>query len=282
MRDPVVGPELDAFIADQVGWAAERDPGASTHAYGSDPQQVGDVRTPAGAGPHPVVVILHGGAYRARFVRQDMNGNAVDLVARGYATWNVEYRRTDSGGGAHTTTEDVAAAIARLGTLPASLDLDRVVLLGHSAGGQLALWAAHLPQVSRVVALAPVCDLAELATGPDTPYARFVGGLPAERPDEFAYLDATRWFPTGAEQVVLCGLDDRPGRRRQNRDFVERAQAAGERARLRELPDTGHFTFMDPRSVAWAAVREVLAELLPAPARPAGDDAAVWSPRSPR
>jgi acetyl esterase/lipase len=264
MRDPAAGPELDAFIADQVGWAAERDPGARTHAYGDDPEQVGDLRTPAGLGPHPVVVILHGGAYRARFVRQDMNGNAVDLVRRGYASWNVEYRRTGSGGGAHPTTADVSAALARLATLPAPLDLDRVVLLGHSAGGQLALWAAHLPEVSRVVALAPVCDLAALATGPDTPYARFVGGLPADLPEDFAYLDPTRWFPTGAEQVVLCGLDDRPDRLRQNRDFVERARTAGERARLQEVPDAGHFTFMDPRSTAWAAVRAVLADLLPA------------------
>ncbi|MDP2711345.1 MAG: alpha/beta hydrolase, partial [Solirubrobacteraceae bacterium] len=113
------------------------------HRYGAHPRQVADLHLPAGPGPHPVVVVLHGGYWRPPYTRLIMRPLCLDLARRGWAAWNVEYRRLGrDGGGWPQTFDDVAAAIDHLDELRAGpVDLDRVTLLGHSAGGQLALWA---------------------------------------------------------------------------------------------------------------------------------------------
>src|SRR6202050_3046363 len=113
-----------------------------TVSYGPDPSQCADLNVPAAPGPHPVMVLLHGGSWQARYGKRAMRGLLGDLLARGWATWNVEYRRVGNGGGWPETFLDVAGAIDHLPQLDAALDLDRVSLLGHSAGGHLALWAA--------------------------------------------------------------------------------------------------------------------------------------------
>ena len=111
--------------------------------YGVGPEQVADLRVPEGAGPHPVAVVLHGGFWLERYRRDLMDGPAADLTARGWATWNVEYRRLGaSGGGWPATFEDVAAAVDHLPDVDAPLDLGRVSAVGHSAGGHLAGWLA--------------------------------------------------------------------------------------------------------------------------------------------
>lgn len=115
-----------------------------TVAYGPEPSQVGELYLPEGDGPFPVVAVVHGGYWTAMWDRRQTTGVADDLVARGYAVWNVEYRRIgEPGGGWPGTFLDVAAAIDALDGLDPALDLRRVVLLGHSAGGHLATWAAH-------------------------------------------------------------------------------------------------------------------------------------------
>jgi acetyl esterase/lipase len=148
-------PEIGAFfatIASLVG--AERgvryddaEDGARrvrTVAYGPEPSQVGELYLPGGDGPFPVVAVIHGGYWTAMWDRRQITDVADDLVARGYAVWNVEYRRIgEPGGGWPGTFLDVAAAIDALDGLDPALDLRRVVLLGHSAGGHLATWAAH-------------------------------------------------------------------------------------------------------------------------------------------
>src|SRR5579872_5792979 len=113
--------------------------------YGPDPLHFGDLRLPGGTGPHPVVVMVHGGFWRARFNLEYAGHLCAALAALGIATWNVEYRRLgDTGGGWPGTLLDVAAAADHLRTLaaPYHLDLSRVVAMGHSAGGHLALWLA--------------------------------------------------------------------------------------------------------------------------------------------
>ncbi|NIR35894.1 MAG: alpha/beta hydrolase, partial [Actinobacteria bacterium] len=117
--------------------------------YGPLPDQVADLRLPDGPGPHPVAVVLHGGFWRDVWTRDLMDGIAVDLTRRGWATWNIEYRRVGSGGGFPETLEDVAAAIDHLDGLAGdrSLDVATVVTVGHSAGGHLALWAAARPKL---------------------------------------------------------------------------------------------------------------------------------------
>ncbi|UOZ03643.1 alpha/beta fold hydrolase [Amycolatopsis sp. WQ 127309] len=115
-----------------------------TVAYGPEPSQVGELYRPEGDGPFPVVVVVHGGYWSAMWDRRQMTGVVDDLVGRGYAVWNIEYRRIgEAGGGWPGTFLDVAAAVDALDGLDPALDTGRVVLLGHSAGGHLATWAAH-------------------------------------------------------------------------------------------------------------------------------------------
>jgi len=163
------------------------------HRYGALPHQVCDLHRPSGRGPHPVAVVLHGGYWQPPYTKLVMRPLCHDLVRRGYAAWNVEYRRLGKdGGGWPMTFDDVAAAIDLLAELGDDrLDLDRVALVGHSAGGQLALWAAARPSLpagapgaaprvvaKRVLALAAVCDLVRAANIA----SRLLGGAPSEGP----------------------------------------------------------------------------------------------------
>ena len=112
------------------------------HSYGGSPSEVGELFVPSGAGPHPVAVVVHGGYWRAQYDRSLMEGLCLDLAAHGMVAWNLEYRRVGGGGGWPQTFLDVAAGVDALADVAAALDLSRVVAVGHSAGGQLALWAA--------------------------------------------------------------------------------------------------------------------------------------------
>ena len=114
-------------------------------AYGPGPQQFGELRLPDGAGPHPVVIVVHGGCWLAEYDLGYMSSLAAALTADGVATWSIEYRRVgDDGGGWPGTFDDVGAAADHLREIAAEheLDLERVVAVGHSAGGHLALWLA--------------------------------------------------------------------------------------------------------------------------------------------
>ncbi|MEV4051863.1 alpha/beta hydrolase [Amycolatopsis sp. NPDC049688] len=115
-----------------------------TVAYGPHPSQVGELYLPEGDGPFPVVVLVHGGYWAAMWDRRQITDVADDLAGRGYAVWNIEYRRIgEAGGGWPGTFLDVAAAVDALDGMDPALDTGRVVLLGHPAGGHLATWAAH-------------------------------------------------------------------------------------------------------------------------------------------
>jgi acetyl esterase/lipase len=168
---------------------------------------------PAGDGPAPVVVVLHGGFWRARTGIELARPLAADLAGRGWAAVAVEYRRVGAGGGWPTTLEDVAAAIDALPDVPeaARLDLTDVTVVGHSAGGHLAAWVAgraRLPAgapgagprvaVSAAVLQAGVLDLtaavaADLGTGATV---ELLGGTPEELPDRYAATDPVRLLPT--------------------------------------------------------------------------------------
>ena len=115
-----------------------------TIAYGPEPSQVGELYLPPNPGPHPVVVLVHGGYWSAMFDRRQVTRLADDLVARGYAVWNIEYRRIgEPGGGWPGTLQDVADAVDAVADLDAALDTGQVIVVGHSAGGHLAVWTAH-------------------------------------------------------------------------------------------------------------------------------------------
>src|SRR5947209_17240556 len=113
-----------------------------TYRYGRARSQRADLHLPAGVVSPPVMVLVHGGSWQRRYGRIVMRGLARDLLRRGWAVWNIEYRRLGGGGGWPATFADVAAAIDHLGQLGSLVDLSRASVLGHSAGGHLALWAA--------------------------------------------------------------------------------------------------------------------------------------------
>src|SRR4051794_11501375 len=183
------------------------------HRYGPSRQNRCDLYVPRdGDGPHPVVVLIRGGYWRATYGKIVMKPLAADLVRRGYAAWNIEYRRIGrrQGGGYPTTFDDVAAAIDHLATLDDHrLDLDDVTFLGHSAGGHLALWAASRDgdarlEPARVVAQAPITNLVSVG---QAAWA-LMGGEPRELTERYAESDPIQLLPVGKPLLLLHGVDD--------------------------------------------------------------------------
>jgi acetyl esterase/lipase len=252
---------------------------ATTDRYGPDPAQTADLLVPAGPGPHPVVVLVHGGFWRARYGRDLMTPLAADLEAAGWASWNVEYRRLgQAGGGWPGTFADVAAAVDHLAGLagPHALDLARVVTVGHSAGGHLALWLACRPglpagapgagPVVRVAAAVAQAGVVDLVAGCDLSAGAAVdllGGRPDEVPDRYALASPCARVPLGVPQLLVHGLDDDTVPVELSRRHAAAARAAGDDVELVELPAVGHMDVIDPAGPAWAAVRARLAALAP-------------------
>jgi acetyl esterase/lipase len=236
-------------------------------AYGPEPLQFGDLRLPAGAGRHPVVVFVHGGYWQAIYNLTHAGHLCGDLAAHGIATWNVEYRRVgDPGGGWPAPLEDVCRALDHLTALESeyALDLSRTLLMGHSAGGQLALLAAPRSGVPlrAVVSLAGVVDLhATHRQGDDGGLiARLLGGGPEDAPRRWRDASPSSHLPLGFRYVLACGTEDvhwEP-----NRLTAETARRAGDDVELLPLPGAGHFELVDPLAPEWAVIRRRLHELL--------------------
>lgn len=260
-----------------------------TVAYGDLPDQVADVWWPdvPGLSDVPLVVVVHGGFWRAEYDRRHTRPQCAGLAAAGYAVAAIEYRRVGSGGGWPATFDDVAVALDTVPALvaaataggPVRVDLERVVHVGHSAGAQLAVWAASRhrlppgapwagellvrPRPAGVVALAGVLDLdaaAELDLDHGAVRA-LLGGGPAERPERYAAADPLRLVPAGVPVALLHGTDDGYVPLELSRRY---AAAAGTDtgATLSELTGVGHFDLIDPESSAWPAVLDAVAEVL--------------------
>jgi acetyl esterase/lipase len=253
--------DVQALLAELSQWGVDRGATPQTYSYGPAPEHEADLRLPAGAGPHPVAVLLHGGFWRARYTRAIMAALATDLTARGWATWNVEYRRVGSGGGAAATLDDVRRSIELLGHLDQPLGLARVVLIGHSAGGQLALCAASFAPVARVVSLAGVCDLVAAANQGigDNATVEFIGATPAQQPRDYALADPRQRLPTGVDVLLVHGDADDRVPVQLSRDYAAAARAAGDSVELLELPGVDHFALIDPRTSSWSTVAGRLA-----------------------
>ena len=249
-------------------------------AYGPAPAQVVDLFLPKGRGPHPVVVLIHGGCFLAKFEGlTQTSGIAADLARRGYAVWNVEYRKLgEPGAGYPGTFQDVAAAVDRIRVEAPryALDTRRVIAVGHSAGGHLALWAAgreRLPansplrtgdplKIGAVVALAGIGDLKgqgrafALPCGDDT-LERLIDI--SRRTAPYADTSPAELLPAGVRVVMIHGVYDHVLPPYIGRDYALRARAAGDAAEVITLPDAGHFDVVIPTTPAWKAVVRVIA-----------------------
>jgi acetyl esterase/lipase len=259
------GQSLVAWLMDLRAWDADRATASApvTVAYGDHPDQVADLWLPADVEDPPVVVSVHGGYFMAPYRRDLHLPIARELVRRGFAVWNVEYRRTGTGGGLEETTDDVWAAVDAL-PLPAR----RVAVFGHSAGGYLAEWLAAHPRVDLVVPLAGALDLAGVvrAGWDGGAVAEWLGARPEEDPDRYAAADLRRRLPTGASRVLIHGTADTTVGVVQSREFAVAAATAGDRTDLVELAGEGHYAFLDPRQRAFEALYEVLDRWRSAPA----------------
>lgn len=227
-------------------------------AYGPHPDQVANLHLPAeDGGPWPAVVLVHGGFWRQRWDRTTTTPLARDLAARGYAAWNLEYRRAEW----PVTLLDVAAGIDALAEQD-TVDLDRVVVVGHSAGGQLALWAAARParespfRLRAAVSLAGVLDLVAGARENlgDGACQAFVGGQPEEVAERYAIASPAARLPLGVPQLLVHGPDDDIVPPSQSRDYAAAARAAGDEVELVEPAGAGHFEVIEPTHAAWLEV----------------------------
>jgi acetyl esterase/lipase len=253
----------------------------ATVAYGSDPSQRCDLYLPPDVGSVPVVIVVHGGYWRAGYGRELGSPLAADLASYGVAAWNIEYRRVGSGvgggGGWPTTFLDVAAAVDALATAAATvpgaqrLDLDRIAVVGHSAGGQLALWIAARPKLAAgvpgadpgvvvrgAVSQAGVLDLVggyerRLSNGA---IGDLLGGSPAEVPERYAIGSPYELLPLGIPVTVVYGTDDDAVPIEQSERYAAAAAAAGDDVEFVRLPGVDHFALIDPSSAAWATCRD--------------------------
>ncbi len=254
--------------------------------YGEDTSQFGELHLPNRPGPHPVAIVIHGGFWRAAYGYTLMTGLAEDLAQRGIVAWNIEYRRVgDPQGGWPNTLLDVAAAADYLNSIASHYDLDlrRVVTVGHSAGGHLALWLAarpHIPQdsilargqahqqepltITGAVSQAGVVDLERgwsmnLGNGA---VAELLGGSSSAVPERYATASPAALLPLGVPQVLIHGTADDRVPFEISSAYAAKAQAAGDVIQLITLPGEDHFALINTFSTAWAKTVQAIQQLL--------------------
>lgn len=254
-------------------------------AYGKDPSQFADLRIPSTSGPHPVAILIHGGCWKADYATlRDMAPMADALKVEGIATWNVEYRRlSQPGSGWPGTYEDVAQGVDYLRNVAQQyqLDLNHVVVVGHSAGGHLAMWVASRKRLSpgsvfyvaEPLPIRGVVDLAgpgdmetEIAVEVGACQSRVVeqllGGSPGDVPERYAQVSASKMLPLGIPQVLVWGDHDNLRPMWLGQKYANAATTAGDSVDLIIVPGAGHFEVASPYSPAWPKVRDAIDSLL--------------------
>lgn len=246
--------------------------------YGEHKNQYGELRLPEGEGPFPVIILIHGGFWRAGFSLNLMDPMAEDLTSRGVATWNIEYRGVGEGGGFPTTFQDVAKAADHLIQLAKTypLDLEKTFVIGHSAGGHLALWLGYRSRLtessgiksetetptiklSGIVSLAGVNDLQMMQQihqirGQENPTEGLMGGAPREVPERYKAGSPIENLPITIPQIIVHGAMDVNVPVGISEQYVERAKEAGDPIHFIKLPFTEHFKVIDPNSSVWDTI----------------------------
>jgi acetyl esterase/lipase len=241
-------------------------------AYGSDPNQFFDLRLPSGERkPYPLIINIHGGYWRAKYNLDHAGHLCAALAAKGIATANLEYRRVGNDGGAWPGTfADIRSAYSFLvqNAPKHNLDSQTMIVMGHSAGGQLALClAAHEPSLTRVVSLAGVVNLQrayQLHLSNDA-VVEFMRGTPSEVPDHYHEADPMQLSIPQAKQWLVHGTVDDTVPVDFSRDYVAAKQKSTakekEDVHLLEIAGAGHFDVIDPHSPAWKKIEELVQRL---------------------
>ena len=242
-------------------------PADSRQRYGNDEQHYGDLRLPKGAGPFPAALFVHGGFWRARYDLSHGGFICAALTKAGLVTWNLEYRRVGNrGGGWPGSFEDVSAGYQFLRQLANKYPIDskRIIVLGHSAGGQLALaLAAHHKTLHAAVSLAGLVNLRrawELHLSNDA-VADFLGG-PPERIAEHYHEASPAELDIRCGQLLVHGAQDDTVPIQMSRDYAKQKRQRGEDVSLLEIAKVGHFDIVDPESKIWPQVDKAIAGLV--------------------
>ena len=243
--------------------ASSRKPRVFSVAYGEAPQQFAELRIPLGDGLFPVVALLHGGCWREFADLSYMTPLATALTEQGYATWNVEYRRAhEPGGGWPGTFDDAERGVNALRDAAQDypLEIHRVVIMGHSAGGQLALYTGarlNWPAIS----LAGIVDMrAYFEHGPRDCVAgeiKVMGGTPDEYPERYAKVSPAELLPLGIRHVLIWGEQDDIVPESMFGDYEQRASGV----EIVRVPGARHHDFALPQGPAWAAILSAVARL---------------------
>lgn len=269
-------------------YLALRGPAPTAHlAYGPAASQYAELFRPAGAGPFPVVFLVHGGCWSAKYGGiEQMRNMAAALASVGIAVWNVEYRRVDEEGGGYPGMYlDINAAVDKLQAVAAGYQLDtsRVVAVGHSAGGQLVQWLAgrsrlpvssplyrgnYLP-IRQIVNLGGLADLDNrelIRQSCDRDVAELTGTASAGRPDVMADTNAARLVPNGSTTVLINGQFDTIAPPATAAAYARLATRAGDRARAMVLPNASHYDEVAVSSPSWSLILPVIRQALGLPA----------------
>jgi acetyl esterase/lipase len=270
----------NSFAQTNLEELAKAPPGKK-FAYGAEPLQFGELSLPEGPGPHPVLINIHGGCWLAEYNIDHSRALANAFANDGIAVWNLEYRRVgDPGGGWPGTFLDVGNGADFLRTLAKdhSLDLKRVLVMGHSAGGHFALWLAargkiataseihqdHPIEIVGVLGLAPAPELDALHAKQVCGHVvdKLMGGSPADLPDRYRDAMPSAMLPLGVPQILLVGKRDHQWSW-VGEAYRDKARAAGEaKVEFIEAPEAGHFEVIDPNSSTWPLVRQSARTLL--------------------
>ena len=251
--------------------------------YGGDALNFGDLWLPDNPGPHPLAIVVHGGFWFNAYDLGLMTPMSNAFADAGIAAWNIEYRRIGDAGGAWPGTFLDNALATEYGAIIASeynLDLNRVITVGHSAGGHLALWIAARGKIPKddplytgkplklraAISLAGVVDLrrgsAMRLGGGAVEMLLRIGGSSAEAIARFATASPAELLPLGVKQVLIHGTADDRVPYEMSAAYQTAAVARGDDARLVTLHGAGHFEVIDPGSKEWAVIIEAVRDAL--------------------
>lgn len=262
-------------------FSTEPPPADARIPYGDGSLQFGDLRLPVGDGPHPVVVVMHGGFWRSKYTLEHIGHLCAALTAQGVATWSLEYRRIgDEGGAWPNTMLDVGRGTDHLREIAGEyrLDLGRVIVIGHSAGGHLAAWVAgrhrlpegdelYMPSPLPLVGCVPLAGVVDLKMCwsmrlSDGVVEDLLGGSPTRVPGRYDAASPASLLPLGVKQVLIHGTADSNVPYEISKSYIERAKALGDDATLITLKGAGHFEVINPQSNEWPVVQETVLGLV--------------------